>query len=375
MCTKAPDSNLKNLMTTPSLIQSSTISEQTKQLVHTERLIALWALSEAALGGVLHAFKIPLTGLFINSSAVLFMVLIACTAQKKGTILKATLIVLIVKGMVSPHTPLNAYIAVGFQGLVGEILLGSRRYLLLKSVTLGLVTLLQSAIQKIIVLTLVFGNTLWESIDIIGNFVLNQLPFFTQQLDPLDISFWLISIYISIHLLAGIGIGVLASKVPGWIAHEINNDRKKYMIDDKPLSLKIKIDRKKKNWLQKPTSLLILLLAGVIIVSSYIFPEISEKQGLKALIMIIRSICIMFFWYTLVGPFLFKMYQKILKSKENAYAEEVQQTIQILPSLRYIIYQSWDKSRDFKMFRRIKAFIMLALINILTADFISDENN
>jgi hypothetical protein len=69
------------------------------------------------------------------------------------------------------------------------------------------------------------------------------------------------------------------------------------------------------------------------------------------------------------------MYQKFLKSKENAYAEEVQQTIQILPSLRYIIYQSWDKSRDFKMFRRIKAFIMLALINILTADFISDENN
>jgi hypothetical protein len=362
-------------MTTTSLIQSSTLSEQTKQLVHTERLIALWALSEAALGGVLHAFKIPLTGLFINSSAVLFMVLIACTAQKKGTILKATLIVLIVKGMVSPHTPLNAYIAVGFQGLVGEILLGSRRYLLLKSVTLGLVTLLQSAIQKIIVLTLVFGNTLWESIDIFGNFVLNQLPFFPQQMDPLDISFWLISIYISIHLLAGIGIGVLAAKVPGWIAHEINNDRKKYMIDDRPLSLEIKIDRKKKNWLQKPLSLLILLLAGVIIVSSFIFPEISEKQGVKALIMIIRSICIMFFWYTLVGPFLFKMYQKFLKSKENAYAEEVQQTIQILPSLRYIIYQSWDKSRDFKMFRRIKAFIMLALINILTADFISDENN
>jgi hypothetical protein len=362
-------------MTTTSLIASSTIPEQTKQLVHTERLISLWALSEAALGGVLHAFQIPLTGLFINSSAVLFMVLIASTAEKKGTILKATLIVLIVKGIVSPHTPLNAFIAVGFQGLVGEILLGSRKHLLFSSVTLGLVTLLQSAIQKIIVLTLVFGYTLWESIDIFGNFVLNQLPFFALQSDPLDISFWLIAIYISIHLLAGIGIGVLAAKVPGWIAEGINHDRIKYKIDGSPPALEIKVHRKKKNWLQKPSSLLIILLAGVIIVSSYIFPGISKTQGVKAFVMIFRSICIMFLWYMLVGPFLFKIYQKFLKSKEYAYAQEVQQTIQILPSMRYIIYQSWDKSRGFKRFRRIKAFIMLALINILTADFISDENN
>ena len=375
MQTLTPDFIFKNLMTTTSLIESSTIPEKTKQLVHSERLISLWALSEAALGGVLHAFQIPFTGLFINSSAVLFMVLIASTAEKKGTILKATLIVLIVKGMVSPHTPLAAFIAVGFQGLVGEILLRSRRHLLFASVTLGIVTLLQSAIQKIIVLTLVFGNTLWESIDIFGNFVLKQLPFFTPQSDPLDISLWLITIYIGIHLLAGIGVGILAAKVPGWIAQEIKNDRKKYKIDGSPPVLEIKTNRKKKNWLQKPSSLLILLLAGIIIVSSYIFPEISGTQGVKALVMIFRSICIMFLWYMLVGPYLFKIYQKFLKSKQNAYAEEVQQTIQILPSLRYIIYQSWEKSRDFRRFRKIKAFIMLALINILTADFVRDENN
>jgi hypothetical protein len=362
-------------MTITSLIESSPIPEKTKPLIHSERLISLWALSEAALGGVLHAFQIPLTGLFVNSSAVLFMVLIASTAEKKGTILKATLIVLIVKGMVSPHTPLNAFIAVGFQGLVGEILLGSRRHFLFASIMLGIITLLQSAIQKVIVLTLVFGNTLWESIDIFGNFVLNQLPFFNPPSDPLNISFWLITIYIGIHLLAGIGIGILSAKVPGWIAQEIKNDGKKYKIDGSPPVLEIKTNRKKKNWLKKPSSLLILLLAGVIIISSYIFPEISGTQGVKALIMIFRSISIMFLWYILVGPFLFKIYQKFLKSKQNAYAEEVQQTIQILPSLRYIIYQSWDKSRDFKRFRKIKAFIILTIINILTADFFSDENN
>jgi hypothetical protein len=42
-----------------------------------QRLTALWALSEAAFGGVLHAFQVPFTGLFINASAIIFITLIA----------------------------------------------------------------------------------------------------------------------------------------------------------------------------------------------------------------------------------------------------------------------------------------------------------
>ena len=140
-------------------------------------LIAMWALTEAALGGVLHAFKIPLTGLFVNSGAVLFMVLIASSTDKKGTILRATLIVMIVKGMVSPHTPITAYIAVGFQGIMGELLLRSKKYLLLLSILLGSITLLQSALQKVVILTIVYGNSLWQSIDVFVNFILEQIPF------------------------------------------------------------------------------------------------------------------------------------------------------------------------------------------------------
>jgi len=41
------------------------------------RITALWAFSESAFGGILHAFKIPFRGLFIASAAVLFISLIA----------------------------------------------------------------------------------------------------------------------------------------------------------------------------------------------------------------------------------------------------------------------------------------------------------
>ncbi len=50
------------------------------------------------------------------------MILIAYYVPLKGAILKATIIVAIFKMMLSPHTPPSAYIAVFFQGLLGQVL-------------------------------------------------------------------------------------------------------------------------------------------------------------------------------------------------------------------------------------------------------------
>ena len=93
---------------------------------------------------------------------------------------------MIVKGIVSPHTPITAYIAVGFQGIMGELLLRSKKYLLLSSIGLGVITLLQSALQKIVILTIVYGNSLWESIDVFVNFILDQMPFLSIHSDPVN---------------------------------------------------------------------------------------------------------------------------------------------------------------------------------------------
>ena len=57
------------------------------------RLIALWALSEAMLGGIIHGLRIPVSGLIVGSCAVICICLIAWYVPKKGSILKATIIV------------------------------------------------------------------------------------------------------------------------------------------------------------------------------------------------------------------------------------------------------------------------------------------
>jgi len=346
-----------------------------KKYLMIDLFIAMWALTEAALGGVLHAFQIPFTGLFINSGAVLFMVLIASATEKKGTILRATLIVMIVKGMVSPHTPITAYIAVGFQGIMGELLLRSKKYLLLSSIGLGVITLLQSALQKIVILTIVYGNSLWESIDVFVNFILDQMPFLSIHSDPVNFSFWLIMTYVGIHLLAGVVVGIIAAKIPIWIEREIKNEKTNYQLEEIEYNFELQTNRKKRSWFKKPSIYAVIIFAGTIVILSYLFPEISETQGVKALIMIVRSTCILALWYTLIGPYLLKVAQKYLGSKKNKYAEEVQRTINILVPLRYIVYRSWNENKKFTGFERIKKFIMMSLLTILSTKFYVDEDN
>ena len=101
---------------------------QDKMLIYDEnaedrlsilKITALWAFSESAFGGILHALTIPFRGLFIASAAVLFISLIALFSKSSKEILKATLIVILIKAVVSPHSPLTAYIAVSLQGMLG----------------------------------------------------------------------------------------------------------------------------------------------------------------------------------------------------------------------------------------------------------------
>jgi len=350
-------------------------TESESLYLRVEVVTALWALAEAALGGVLHALHIPLTGLFVNSCAVIFIVLIATGSDKKGTIIRATLIVMIVKGMVSPHTPLTAFVAVGFQGLMGEILLRSKRFLLVSSVALGVITLLQSALQKIVLLTIVYGNSLWDSIDVFINFILIQLPFITVSSDPLRFSFWLIITYIGIHLLAGITVGIIAARIPGWIKLEIEKEKRVYRLEEETHNLEIKSKKNKRKWVQKPSAFVIIILACLIVIFSYIFPEISETQGMRAVVMILRSTSILFLWYSLVGPYLLKISRKYFKSKQNKYAKEVQKTLNILVPLRYIVYKTWNESQHFSSLGRIKNFVRMSLINILCTEFYKNENN
>ena len=145
-------------------------SEYSKQVYF--RLIALWVICEAFAGGIMHAAKFPFSGLIVSSLAITCIILIAHYVPTRSAIIKATVIVAIFKLMLSPHSPSTAYIAVFFQGMMGQLLLSNKRYFNFGAVILAVLSLVESAIQRILVLVIVYGNELWK---VINGFILPNL--------------------------------------------------------------------------------------------------------------------------------------------------------------------------------------------------------
>ena len=340
-----------------------------------QRLIVIWALSEAALGGVLHALKIPLTGIFINGSAVIFIALIAYYSNTKGAVIKATIIVLLVKAAVSPHTPLNAYLAVSIQGLIGEIVFANKKYFRISAIVFGIITLFLSGIQRIVVVTIVFGKNLWESIDLFGNYVLHQIPFIIDDSINYEVSYWLIAFYIGIHLIVGIILGIFAGKTPEKLSNFDKNSILSLNQNDEFNQFKNLKKRKSKFWLKKPSGIAILLLVTMILVLTYVYPQFSETAALKAIIMVIRSIFIMIIWYLIAGPFFLKIYKNYIHKYGSKYSKDVNYTIQFLPVARSIVIYSWKYSKKYKNIKRIKQFILTTLLNMLFIELPEDEKN
>jgi len=333
------------------------------------KLTALWAFSEAALGGLLHAFKIPMRGIFVGGSAAILISLIAYFSDRKGTVLKSTLLVILIKGIVSPHTPLTAYFAVFLQGFIGEILFFKKRFFKLSALTMGILTLLFSSIQKIFILTLVFGNTLWESIDQFAIFVVNKFIAHETVFD-FNFSYLLVGLYLALHVLVGIFVGLFAGKIPFWIEDVLQDNK---LETSAFTNSKTELTKKKKGnhkrWWQRLSGIIFISFVLIMVVLSYIYPELGANKSAEILIMILRALLIMIIWYSLVGPFALKYLRKFLKKKENLYASEISMIVDSFPHLRSLVSYSWKISSHEKSYRKIKSFLIYLVSFLLVTDF------
>ncbi|MCP5062515.1 MAG: hypothetical protein GY936_08635 [Ignavibacteriae bacterium] len=329
------------------------------------RLTILWAFSEAALGGILHAFKIPFTGLVIGGTATIFISLIAYFSESRNEIIKATIKVLLVKFVASPYSPLTAYFAVMLQGVLGNLLFykGFNR---ISPILLGFLSLLLSAIQKIFILTLVFGVSLWESINIFFEFILAEVLGYTNASEYVDLSYVIIGAYILLHVLGGITAGIYALSMPSKIKIAISKKEELKLPSSKELIGKRK---KRKKWWYRPSSLLLIIFSVVLISLSLMFENLGQGVAQKVVFMLLRSAIIIVVWFYLVSPVLLKFVKNILSKKLKFQADEVEKIINIFPNVRAIIKLSWTQSSTLKGTKRIVEFLSLVLINFLVLDF------
>ena len=329
------------------------------------RIIALWSLSESALGGVLHLLKVPFVGLLIGGVSVLLISLLASISTNRGTIIKGLLIVISVKAVVAPYAPLNSYPALVLQGLIGEALFFSKKFYPVSAFMLAVITALLGSFQKIIVLTLLFGMNLWIAVDSFMNSVVNQ--FVTFKSINIKFSYIIVGIYVFLHILGGIFFGLIALRIPRWIKE------KKDLIALTSIEVPVvenekTIRKKKKLWYKRKSGIIFLSISVIIISLSYLLPGLEKGLGPQMIIMIFRSIIITLIWFYVIAPLIINLIKRFIDKSKMKYSEDVNKVILILPNLRAAVKSSYDSSSSLKSTKRIKEFVSLLLAYIVLSE-------
>lgn len=331
-----------------------------------QRLTALWAFTESGLGGIMHALKIPFTGLIVGGMAVVMICMIAEFSEHTyRQILRCAIIVLIVKAMASPFTPVMAYIAVSFQALLGFILFSLMRVNFISIVLLSIIAMAESALQKLLVLTLFFGNSLWKAMD-------SMVAFASDQLGHLILngSTWIITVYLLIYISGGFFIAWLAwSTIRNFditnqvfILKEYSTINKDNIINANPA----KKSRHKKLWF--------VLLMMIILSAVLFFFSPDKKQGWFEVVKTISwTLSALLIWFVLMSPLLTKAIEKLLKKKESKYSVEVAGALSFLPVLKKLTALSWQQSKQYKGFKRWYFFFTTLVYATLTWEVVASN--
>ena len=332
------------------------------------KITALWAFSEAALGGILHAFRVPFRGVFIGGAATILISLIAYFSKEKGIILRSTIIVIIIKGIASPYTPLTAYFAVFLQGIMGEALFFNRKIFKSSAFVLGILVLLFSSTQKLIILTVLFGNTFWDSINQFGNTILSEFITHNNTVD-INFSYLIVGTYLGIHIILGMIIGTFAGKFPYKILKTINHEKPDIDSFYHSVNNDINTNNRPRHWWQKSSGILLIVFIVVMLIMSYLHPEWGSNKTIEVIIMVFRAVSIMIIWIFILAPLILKILHKYLKKKQNQYSKEISRIVDNFPHFKILVFHCWKNSSKEKGYQKIKSFATQLVTFLLLLDF------
>jgi hypothetical protein len=325
------------------------VQSDVKNTQAIQRLTALWALSESGLGGIMHALKIPFTGFFIGGFAVVIISLLAFYSKNNTRqMLQATLLVLLVKAAVSPHSPWPAYIAVGFQGLAGAIIYRFIPFFSVASPLFGFIALLESALQKFILTTLIFGKSIWEALDL---FFQGLLKDFSLPTD-FSFSFWLIAVYTGVYAVWGIIIGLWITRLPKQVENRSQVILSQFSALDRDDSSEL-ISSKSKKMKLVSTFFILIFIGSVFLMSG------ADKGLSKALYVIMRTVAVLLFFFWIITP-LIKWILSRWKSKNQVAMQEL---INQLPELRNQVRPAYKlASTTHTGIKKYREFVFILLV-------------
>ena len=294
------------------------------------RLTLLWAFAESGLGGLLHGFKLPVTGFVLGAFAVIIISLIARIALNPARdIVQATLLVVAIKFAVSPHSPAPAYIAVIFQGMLGALIFRYSQHLV-AVILFSVLALLESAFQKPAIATLIFGKELWIALD--------ELMIAVGFTSRHGFSSLLLLIYFLVYSVWGVLVGIWTFQLPRRLKN-LNVERA-----DRLHELPTSFGR----WLKKLYLLLIVFLVMAII-GVYLVNQTSPW------FYIVRTFVIVLFLYFIVAPLIRIMLQRMSKDRLST----IDEYYTALPAIRQNVQWAYSVAlREKQWWKRADVFVL-----------------
>jgi hypothetical protein len=326
----------------------------------TLRVTALWAFSEALAGGILHGLKIPFAGLVLAYVASVCITLIALGNNKKGEIFKATLLVIAIKFILSPHTPPMAYVAVLIQGVAGELLFMQRKYLKPAALILTVFSLVYSAFQHLLILTLIFGKDFWQAIDIF----LNKIARVFVE-DAVSYSIYIVGFYIACYLLAGLAGGILNMSIINSVQSGYKTGMLLDRLNNLPAPVNPVLVEVGKPERKKTIAFIFGVIVGALLIFSYLPFFNAPFTGAAIALLLARAVLILLAWKFLIAPLLQIQIQKWVSRYKKKNEHTLHEVFALLPEIKIILQQSWQLSYKPTNWLRIKNFINNAVLLIV----------
>lgn len=315
--------------------------------IATDRVIVLWAFAEVALGGLLHAFRIPFTGIMVGSASVLCLCLLGHYAARPREILRALVIVLAVKAAVTPHAPGGAYLAVGFQGMAAWLIF---RVVPAKGpacILLGVLALVQSSVQKVVFMTILYGLSLWQAVDVLA---LAALGFFgLEGMDPASPSAWIIGAYLFLHLVTGFAVGFAGSRLPEWIRQGAQDPALEQVLEagrkkrETPGGMRSPADRRRRQLKRGAGLVVAACLIGILV---GLDRETGTGPGMQALFLLLRVAAVATVYLTVVAPLIRIAIRRLTRRKQETQAGRIAHILEELPRLRPMAAEAWKQARE-----------------------------
>lgn len=332
-----------------------TLIEQEEKLLLLKvyvRLILLWVICESFLGALLNFGPLPLPGILKAAASVFCISLIGYFVRKKGSILFATLVVLTFKTLFNPFIPIASVIAVLIQGILGQVFFSIPKYYRLSCILLGITAITGSAMQGLLARIIRADGdfSIAANTTLLKIFPASASVYYT---------FWLITGYFIIYVVAGFFVGVLTANAIRQVRRmQRSADRHFITIYKEPAAYRNCF----RSSFYRVSSLIIFLILLLFLFLPLFSPSVRYSRNTSILL---RALFTFFALSNILLPLLESRTIYHLKKRRIETTDNIRLWLTLLPEIGYIIAESWRLSAREKGFRRICGFWKIAFYNFV----------